>query len=180
VRSSDERPTLYVMVGLPAVGKTHRAKEIEATTGALRLTPDEWMLPILEKLENEPKRDVVEGRLIWVAARVLRLGVSVILDFGLWSRDERTALRHLAADAGAGFELVYVDVDDDVQRRQRDHRETVTPQRTVPLNDRKLEEYRTRFETPTPDELAGIDHGPPAGHESWLGWIAVRWPTSID
>lgn len=33
-------------------------------------------------------RDVLEGRLIWLALEVLRLGTNVVLDFGLWSRDE--------------------------------------------------------------------------------------------
>ncbi len=32
------------MVGLPAAGKTTRAKEIEEARHALRLTPDEWMI----------------------------------------------------------------------------------------------------------------------------------------
>lgn len=92
-------PTLYVMVGLPAVGKTHRAKQIEASVGALRLTKDEWMLPLFGNLEDENQRDVLEGRLVWLALRALRLGTSVVLDFGVWSRVERSALRHLARGA---------------------------------------------------------------------------------
>jgi hypothetical protein len=34
--------TLYLVVGLPGAGKTTRARELEATLPALRLTPDEW------------------------------------------------------------------------------------------------------------------------------------------
>jgi predicted kinase len=37
-------PTLFVMVGLPAAGKTRRARELASTWTALRLTPDEWMI----------------------------------------------------------------------------------------------------------------------------------------
>ena len=33
-------PTLFLMVGLPAAGKTTQAKELAATHRALRLTPD--------------------------------------------------------------------------------------------------------------------------------------------
>ena len=40
------RPTLYVMVGLPAAGKTTLARQIEIEHGALRFTPDEWMIPL--------------------------------------------------------------------------------------------------------------------------------------
>ena len=34
-----------------------------------------------------------EGRLEWIAITALRLGTSVVLDFGVWSRDERCAAK---------------------------------------------------------------------------------------
>ncbi|MFL6043878.1 MAG: AAA family ATPase [Propionibacteriaceae bacterium] len=34
------------MVGLPAAGKTTRAKELAVAHQALRLTPDHWMIPL--------------------------------------------------------------------------------------------------------------------------------------
>jgi len=36
--------TLHLTTGLPGTGKTTLAKEIEASTGAVRLTPDECAL----------------------------------------------------------------------------------------------------------------------------------------
>jgi predicted kinase len=42
----DIRPTLYVMVGLPGAGKTTYARHLEAEKQVLRLTPDEWMIPL--------------------------------------------------------------------------------------------------------------------------------------
>jgi predicted kinase len=168
------------MVGLPAVGKTVRAKEIEVSVGALRLTPDEWMLPLFGELEDE-RRDVIEGRFIWLAVRALRLGTNVILDFGVWSRAERSGLRHLAHEAAAHFELVYVEVDGGTQKRQRDLRESESPQTTVPLSDDVLATYRARFEVPRDDELAGTaDDAPPGGFATWSAWVSERWPTSIE
>ena len=37
------QPTLFLMVGLPATGKTTAARRLEADHRALRLTKDEWM-----------------------------------------------------------------------------------------------------------------------------------------
>jgi predicted kinase len=43
--------------------------------------------------------------------QALRLGTSVVLDYGLWGRDERSALRWLARSAGAACQVVYLPVD---------------------------------------------------------------------
>jgi predicted kinase len=90
---------MFVMVGLPAAGKTRRARELASAWSALRLTPDEWMIPLFGQEQPEGKRNVLEGRLIWLALSALRAGVNVVLDFGVWAKDERSALRALAASA---------------------------------------------------------------------------------
>jgi predicted kinase len=70
--------------------------------------------------------------MITVALRTLRLGTSVVLDFGLWSRDERSALRWLAGQAGVPCQVVYLPVDLDVQLARIAHRQATTPQ-TFPM-----------------------------------------------
>jgi predicted kinase len=107
--------TLVLMVGLPAAGKTTRAKELAATHQALRLTPDHWMIPLFGDSMADGKRWLLEGRLISLALQALRLGTSVVLDYGLWGRDERSALRWLARSAGAACQVAYLPVDKDVQ-----------------------------------------------------------------
>jgi hypothetical protein len=42
----------------------------------------------------------------------------VILDFGFWARDERSALRWLAVSAGASCQVIYLPVDRAVQLEQ--------------------------------------------------------------
>jgi len=92
---------MLLMVGLPGAGKTTRAKELAAANRALRLTPDHWMIPLFGEPMADGKRFVLEGRLISVALQALRLGTSVVLDFGLWGRDERSA-SGMAGLAGMG------------------------------------------------------------------------------
>jgi len=78
--------TMFLIVGLPGAGKTVRAKSLAAQHAALRLTPDAWMIPLFGEPDAGGKRDVLEGRLIWLALEALRLGTNVVLDFGFWSR----------------------------------------------------------------------------------------------
>src|SRR5215203_4707684 len=108
-------PTLLLIVGLPGAGKTVRARELAGEHEALLMTPDAWMISLFGPSQPDGKRDVLEGRLIALAIEALRLGLSVVLDFGLWSRDERSALRWIAACVGATCEVIYLSVDREVQ-----------------------------------------------------------------
>jgi predicted kinase len=76
-------------------------------TNALRITPDDWMFPLFGDPQPEGKRDILEGRLVWLSLCALKRGVNVVMDFGVWAKDERSALRYLAASVGASCELVY-------------------------------------------------------------------------
>jgi len=165
-------PTLHVVVGLPGAGKTTLARRLEAELPALRLTPDAWMVPLFGESEAGRRRDDLEGLLIRVAMRSLALGVDVVLDFGVWSRDERTCLRHLAADVGATTRLHYLPVEPETQWRRLSAREDAMSFR-IPRTD--MDRYATMFEVPSAEELAGTDDRP--DDPSWPEWSQRRWPT---
>ena len=169
------------MVGLPAAGKTTRAKELAVTHQALRLTPDHWMIPLFGHSMADGKRWVLEGRLISVALQALRLGISVILDYGLWGRDERSALRWLARSVGAACQVVYLPVDKDVQLARIAHRQEVAPHQTFPMSEADVDAWRGQFQVPDANELNGGGiPAPPAGWPGWAQWAADHWPSCTD
>jgi len=173
--------TLLLMAGLPGAGKTTRAKQLALAHRALRLTPDEWMIPLFDGTQPDGKRDVLEGLLITVALQALRAGTSVVLDFGLWGRDERSALRWLARSAGASCQVVYLPVDQDVQRARITHRQATAPHQTFPMTEADLDSWREQFQIPDAAELAGgTIPGPPPRWPGWPQWAADRWPSLAD
>jgi predicted kinase len=172
---------LFVTVGLPASGKTTRARELAEQHRAIRLTPDEWMIPLFHHNDAGGKRDVLEGRLIWLAMTALERGLNVVLDFGVWGRDERSALKYLAAKAGAECELVYLPIEADEQARRVGRRFATAPETTFVITAGDLAQWRRQFEEPDESELRSPEAGPvPAGFASWEAWTASRWPTSVD
>ena len=163
--------TLILMVGLPAAGKTTRARELAAAHHALRLTPDHWMIPLFGDSMADGRRFVLEGRLISVALQALRLGTSVVLDYGLWARDERSALRWLAQADGAACQVV-------VQLARIARRQETEPHQTFPMSEADVDRWREQFQVPNAAELDGGEiPTPPAGWPSWPEWAAMHWPS---
>jgi predicted kinase len=169
---------MLLMVGLPGAGKTTRAKELAAANRALRLTPDHWMIPLFGDPMASGKRFALEGRLISVALQALRRGTSVVLDYGLWDRDERSALRWLAHSAGASCQVVYLPVDKDVQLARIARRQATTPEQTFPMSEADVDQWREQFQAPDAAELGGGEiPEPPAGWPGWPEWAAHHWPS---
>lgn len=146
-------PTLHLLVGLPASGKTTLARRLEEEHQALRLTPDEWMLPLFGVGDVDGKRDVLEGRLLWsVAARALALGVSVVLDFGFWSRLEREDYRARGEALGARVELHVLDLSREELWQRLEARNRDLPPDTFPVTRAELGEWTRWYEPPTEEE----------------------------
>jgi predicted kinase len=114
--------------------------------------------------------------------RALELGINVVIDFGLWSRDERSALRQAAADRGAMTQMHYFGLTPGEQRSRLDQRQTDAPHTTWHMSDDELTEWAAKIDIPTSGELDGsepIDR-PPAGYPTWDEWRRYRWPPSIS
>lgn len=177
-----QQPPLFLTVGLPCTGKTTAARRIEIEQRALRLTKDEWVKALYRHVNPPPATNVIEGRLIQIGLRVLELGTSVVLDYGLWGRDERSALRQAAADLGAVAEMRYFELAPAEQRRRLEQRQAEAPHTTWPKSDEELAQWAANIDIPTPGELDGSEpiDDPPAGFATWDEWRRYRWPPSVS
>ena len=176
-----ERPTLFLTIGLPATGKTTYARQVEIEHNALRLTKDEWMKALYGLDNPESATDVIEGRLIKLGMRALELGINVVIDFGLWSRYERSALRHAAAVVGADVVMRYFDLDPAVQRARIDRRWAGAPHETWPISEEEMSGWASIIQVPSVAELDGSEpiDDPPLGFVTWDEWMDNRWPPTL-
>ncbi len=151
---------LLLTCGLPGAGKTELARRLAQERGAVRLTKDDWLWALGSTPWDESTNDKVEQQLWRVAQEILGLGLSVVLDFGLWARSERDEMRSVARRLGVGVELHYLDVPPDDLWRRIDARNAKPPWDRAPIQRADLDRWCTQFEAPDAAEVARFD--PPA------------------
>lgn len=107
---------VIMLCGRLCSGKTTYAKNLSNELGAVILSIDELMLTLLGnetgKMHDEYVRRSKEY-LFKKASEIVNAGANVILDIGLWSRDERKSARLFFALHETDCEIHYLKISDE-------------------------------------------------------------------
>ncbi|MCM0678417.1 AAA family ATPase [Micromonospora phytophila] len=157
--------TLFLTCGIQGSGKTTLARRLEEEHAALRLTADEWLHvlhPEMSEVELDSLRDRVEELQWSTALRVLAMGCNVVLDWGLWAREERDRYRSEAQALGARVVLCLLEPTKQELLDRLRNRNAAAPPGVFRIPDEQFEEAWTFFqrERPTQDELDLFDPMP--------------------
>ena len=151
-------PTLYLLCGLPASGKTTRARELEASSNAVRLTADEWICRLYpndaEAAARSERRDGVEELQWQIVERLLEVGTDVILDWGVWTTTERAHYRQRAEALGARVRVELLEAPLSVLKERVAARNRDLPPGTFHISAAEMETFASLFEPPTAEEMA--------------------------
>lgn len=153
-------PRLILTCGLPGSGKTTLARRLAADRNAVRLTKDEWLWALGSSPWDTPTGEKIERELWRLAQEILSLGLSVVLDFGLWARTERDEMRSVARGLRIGVELHFLDVPAEELWRRIEARNSAPPWDAEPIGRADFDEWLPIFQAPDAAELALFDSPP--------------------
>ena len=156
-----ERNTLYLVCGMAGAGKTTLATALAQSENAVRLSPDEWIEPLLadktDRVEMNRLRPVV-GELQWsLTCRLLSLGISVIWEQGFWHREERVDFTAKAHALGAKVVLHLLDLPIEMLKSRIQSRNSDLPQGSFYVDPDEIDLWMTWFQRPDEAELLIYD-----------------------
>ena len=142
--------TVYLIHGYIGVGKTNFAKKLEQDTGAVRFTLDEWIVnfyggnPVISdfnKCESACEKMIQD-----MATSFLKNNISVIFDFGFWSKKKRDTYREFAATHHAKSVTYDVRCDDLIARQRVLNRSLDMPEGALYIDQNTYENLKKHFE----------------------------------
>jgi predicted kinase len=140
-----------------AAGKSTLARELAGRAQAVLLVEDEF----LDRLFPGEIRDIsdyvrcsrrIKSALAPHICDLLARGVSVVLDFAGNTRSQRAWFRDLIDTSRAGHELHFLDVSDEVCKRQLRARSQALPAGTAWTTDVEFDAVTAYFEPPAAEE----------------------------
>ncbi|MBI1297825.1 AAA family ATPase [bacterium] len=153
MKKSSNGARLVIVCGLPGSGKTTLAKRLAESLPAVRLAPDEWMDTLAIDLYDEESRARIEALQWKLGQDLLKLGLTVIIEWGTWGRSERDTLREGARKLGAAVELHYLSAHPDILFERIQHRGMEDP----PIKREDVLRWAESIEVPTQEEMALFD-----------------------
>lgn len=140
-------------------GKTTYARSLIEKQGGVLLSCDEITHGILGGQLGDKHDEIlikVQKYLLSKALEILRSGTDVILDWGLWTREQRIEIRRFFCQNGFEYELHYIDIPNDewYKRIERRNAEVANElSRNYYVDGCLLQKAISLFQPPYDDEI---------------------------
>ena len=151
--------TVYLICGKLCCGKSTYAKQLKENQKAVLLSVDEIMLAVFGLYAGEKHDEYaanVQTYLFEKSLELIQTGVSVVLDWGFWSKTARDAAKEFYRSRNIECELHYLDVNDTVwQARINQRNQSVVAGKTTAymVDSALAAKFEAKFELPAKEEV---------------------------
>lgn len=159
-------PTIHLICGSTAAGKSTYAKALKNDTGAILFSIDDWMTSLFGPDLEDPmdwqwiseRVSRCENRIISTACTLSEAGVSSILEIGLQQKKKRAEVASTIRESGCTVQTHYLDVDaverwKRVEQRNSDKGDTFSLEVTRDMFDF----FEAMWESPSESELISLN-----------------------
>ncbi|MBP0988362.1 MAG: ATP-binding protein [Oscillospiraceae bacterium] len=149
---------VYMTCGRICSGKSTYAQTLRQKYSAVILSVDEITLALFGQDAGEKHDDYVaaaEKYLYRKSLEIIETGISVVLDWGFWTRAEREEARQFYGARGIAYEFHYLDIGEaEWHRRLEKRNAAVAAQQTDAyyVDDGLAAKFASIFEAPASDE----------------------------
>ena len=150
---------VILICGKICSGKTTYAEELKEKEGAVVLSSDELMLSFFDPLLGDRHDELAKRAndyLLRLALKLIEAGVSVILDWGFWTKVGREETGRFFSQHDVETEWHYVRISDEAWRRNIAKRNREVEEGTTQayyVDEGLLKKLESRFEAPEAEEI---------------------------
>lgn len=156
---------VYLICGKICCGKSTYAEQLRVQKHAVLLSTDEITLALFGQHCGDKHDDYVErtqNYLFNKSLELIEVGISVILDWGFWMKEERDYARDFFESRNIECEFHYIDISDEIWRaRLKKRNSEVLSEATSAyyIDEMLAAKFVSIFEMPTENEIDIIYKG---------------------
>lgn len=149
---------LYVLIGRIGCGKTTYAHKLCEQETTVLLSHDELMLQVntncIGREAHVKQAMSITEYFMNLSKQLVSKGISVVLDYGFWTRKEREQVRCLAKELGVDYEIIYISIPEELRKHyvEKRNKKIKSDEKAYVMDKEKLERLDAFFEEPQEDE----------------------------
>lgn len=150
---------VILICGKICSGKSTYAERLRVENKAVLLSIDEIMLAMFGLYVGDKHDEYVEKTekyLFDKSVEIIETGIDVILDWGLWTRDERRYAKEFYSARGIENEIHYLNISNETWKTRLDKRNRAVSAGEIiayPVDDNLAAKFGAIFEMPDRDEI---------------------------
>lgn len=116
---------VYILCGKICCGKSYYANKIKSEKNAVVLNIDELTYYLFDNRKGENYIELTQRATNYFknkAVEIVKVGINVILDIGLWTKEDRDKIREFFDNQQIENEIHYIHVSDEIWKKNIENR----------------------------------------------------------